>query len=364
MKDRSSTIKSGQSQHSRHARLQLSAAAVAIAAATFSAGAVAQSPVNTALPALAPSDVQAVLGKPGAAYALVNRPSDQDYHRVDLVTFDPTTMRPVSRTPTEMGCTRVHAAADGRVFCYTRVVPGKPKYFSPPTGHVFARNFTLETSYPKGIGSVSRARISKDGKFTASTAFTTGHSYLGVGGTTFSTATLVNAVADPKNAENIQRWPVLHKGAEVKSTDLNLWGVTFDPTNSDRFLVTAYFNGKPHLAEGSVQGKKISVLKEAVECPSFSPNGKRIAFKKRTGAAKWSPAVMELATLKETVFDLANSVDDQIEWLNDDALIYEVVNTPLIGPSAVNLMTLNLREAKPEQRLWLSDARSPTFVGR
>jgi predicted secreted protein len=321
---------------------------------TFNTVAHAQTSTATdALAALTPAYMQSLLAKSGTAgavYALVNRPSDRDYHRVDLITFDPTTLRPISRTPTEMGCSRVHATSDGKVF------------FSPPTGYIYSRNFTLETSYPKGLGSVSRARISKDGKFTASTAFTTGHSYLGVGGTTFSTATFIGNASDAKSQDNIQRWPVLNKGVEIKSTDLNLWGVTFDPANSDRFLVTAYFDTKPYLAEGSVQNRKINVLKEAVECPSFSPNGKRIAFKKRTGIAKWSPAVMDLATMKETIFDLPDSVDDQIEWLNDDTLIYEVVNTPLVGPSAVNLMTLNLRDAKPQQRLWLTDARSPTIV--
>jgi hypothetical protein len=333
---------------------------------TFTTVTHAQTTVTTdALTALTPADMQSLLAKSGTAgavYALVNRPSDRDYHRVDLITIDPTTLRPISRTPTEIGCSRVHATSDGKVFCFTRVIPGKPNYFSPPTGYIYSRNFTLETSYPKGLGSVSRARISKDGKFTASTAFTTGHSYLGVGGTTFSTATFIGTASDAKSPENIQRWPVLNKGLEIKSTDLNLWGVTFDPANSDRFLVTAYFDTKPYLAEGSVQNRKINVLKEAVECPSFSPNGKRIAFKKRTGIAKWSPAVMDLATMKETIFDLPDSVDDQIEWLNDDTLIYEVVNTPLVGPSAVNLMTLNLRDAKPQQRLWLTDARSPTVV--
>jgi hypothetical protein len=333
---------------------------------TFTAVAHAQTSTTTdALTALTPADMQSLLAKSGTAgavYALVNRPSDRDYHRVDLITFDPTTLRPISRTPTEMGCSRVHATSDGKVFCFTRVIPGKPNYFSPPTGYIYSRNFTLETSYPKGLGSVSRARISKDGKFTASTAFTTGHSYLGVGGTTFSTATFIGNASDAKSQDNIQRWPVLNKGVEIKSTDLNLWGVTFDPANSDRFLVTAYFDTKPYLAEGSVQNRKINVLKEAVECPSFSPNGNRIAFKKRTGIAKWSPAVMDLVTMKETIFDLPDSVDDQIEWLNDDTLIYEVVNTPLVGPSAVNLMTLNLRDAKPQQRLWLTDARSPTIV--
>lgn len=317
---------------------------------------------SATIDALAPADMQSLLGKSGALYALVNRPSDRNYHRVDLITFDPATLRPISRTPTEMGCTRVHAAGDGKVFCFTRVIPGKPNYFSPPTGYVYSRTLALETSYPKGLGAVSRARISKDGKFTASTAFTTGHSYLGAGGTSFSTATFIGNASDPQSQKNIQRWPVFNKGVEVRSVDLNLWGATFDPANSDRFLVTAYFDTKPHLAEGSVQSQKINVLKDAVECPSFSPNGKRIAFKKRTGAAKWSPAVMDLATMKETIFDLADSVDDQIEWLNDDTLIFEVVNTPLVGPSAVNLMTLNLHDAKPQPRLWLSDARSPTIV--
>jgi Tol biopolymer transport system component len=128
--------------------------------------------------------------------------------------------------------------------------------------------------------------------------------------------------------------------------------------------LTAYFEGKPYLAEGSVESRRIKVLKEGAECPSFSPDGKRIAFKKRTSATGWSPAVMELSTKTERVIDVGDSVDDQIEWLDSNTLVYEVVVTALVGPSTINLMSLDLREPKPQHRLWLKDARSPTIVGR
>lgn len=324
----------------------------------------AQGADDIALPPLPPEAVQRLLATPEAAYALISRPSDQAYNRVDILTLDPKTRKPITRTPTEMGCTRVHATQDGRVFCFTRVLPDKPRYYSPPTGYVYSNAHKLQTSYTKGLGAVSRARISQDGKYTASTAFTAGHSYLGVGGTSFSTATFVGHSTDAKSPENIQRWPVVNAGTEITALDLNLWGASFDPANSDRFLVTAYFNGKPHLAEGSMQRRRITVLKEGVECPSFSPDGKRIAFKKRTGATRWSPAVMDLATKVERVFDVPDSVDDQIEWLDNERLLYEVVVTPLVGASTINLMSLDTRDAKPVQQSWLKDARSPTIVGR
>jgi dipeptidyl aminopeptidase/acylaminoacyl peptidase len=314
------------------------------------------------LPRLSASELAAIDASIPRPFMLVTRASDREYHRVELLTLDPKTLRPLTRTPTPLGCTRLHAADAGQVFCFTKVLPGKPKYYSGPTGYFYGSDFAQSTRYKTSRGIISRARVSRDGRYVASTAFTTGHSYLGVGGSQFSTATFIANAKDGKSEEDIQQWSVLKAGKPITSTDLNLWGVSFDPKQSDRFFVTAYFDGAPHLAEGSVAAKRITIVRESVECPSFSPDGQRLAFKKRTGPTRWSPAVLNLQTMQETVYTVADSVDDQIEWLDASTLIYEVTDTPLVGKPSVNLVTLDLREAAPTQKLWLEDARSPTVV--
>jgi hypothetical protein len=325
-------------------------------------------PSASNLRALSALELGQTLSSTSASYALVTRPSDRDYTRVDVVSLDPKTRQPLARTPTDLGCARVHAASDGRIYCFTRVQPNKPRYYTGPTGYLFDAQLKQIGAQSERKGTVSRARISADGRFVANTAFTTGHSYLGVGGTTFSTATYLGSTATPRAEDNLQHWSITHQGKSINSVDLNLWGVSFDPANADRFMVTVYFDGKPHLGEGSVKSRAINVLRQGVECPSFSPDGKRIAFKKRVSPTQWIPALLDLTSGIETAFNIAESVDDQIEWLDNNTLIFELALTPLVGKASVNLYTLSVAQplspsqAKPS--LWLADARSPTFVRR
>jgi WD40-like Beta Propeller Repeat len=300
-------------------------------------------------------------------YAFVARPFfGERFNGVDVIALDPATMKPLSRSPTALRCDRVHATPSGELLCFTNSVPGKLGKFSNPTSYLYSRELTLTSEHANETnGRPSRARVSSDARFSATTEFTSGHSYIAVGADTFSTSTvIVQRGGNSERAEDIQNWPVLNAGQRITSVDLNLWGVTFHPVDTDRFFVTAYFDGKPYLAEGSVRARRIAVVKDSIECPSFSPDGKRLAFKKRTSATGWSPALLELAGMKETVFDVGNSVDDQIEWLDDHTLIYEVVRRPLVGQPSSDLVTLDLREQKPAQRVWVEQARSATFVRR
>jgi hypothetical protein len=299
-----------------------------------------------------------------APYALVTRPSDpQHYNRVEKVALDPMTLKPLRRTPLDVACTRVSASAAGEMLCLSQAKQGSPGKFTPITTYLFSKSAqTLESFERRISGRPSRARISADGKYTATTTFVTGHSYLGVAGTHFSTETIISTRAKLSHAHDIQQWEILSQGKRVTSPDLNLWGVTFDRKNSDTFFVTAYFDGVPYLAKGSVSRRQINAVLPKVECPSLSPDGTRIAFKRRISDIAWAPAVLELATLKERVFDVPQSVDDQIEWIDDHTIVYEVVDRPLIGSAKVNLHSLDIRADSPAQALWMEDARSPTFV--
>src|SRR6266566_652070 len=59
-----------------------------------------------------------------------------------------------------------------------------------------------------------------------------------------------------------------------------------------------------------------------------SPAGTRLAFKKRVGGgvgeSAWRFHVLELATMTETPLAETRSIDDQIEWLDDRNVLYQV----------------------------------------
>lgn len=275
---------------------------------------------------------------------------------VDLVTFDAATHRVTRRVPVALACERLHTAG-GLIAClrYNRTLSG--------ASQVDVRDFALALTQESPIQSnaiVSRTRVSADGRFVGTTVFVSGHSYAVAG--QFSTMTHVWDTRRRSMALALDKVTLTHEGQVVpytSQTQLNYWGLTFDPRDADRFYVTAAIRGRPHLAVGSVARATAQTVRPDVECPSLSPDGLRIAFKKRRADGRgWNPAVLDLASGKETVFTSARSLDDQIEWLDNDTLVYEATQTRM-GGAKTDLMVRSARDPAAPERLWLEDAASP-----
>jgi Tol biopolymer transport system component len=82
--------------------------------------------------------------------------------------------------------------------------------------------------------------------------------------------------------------------------------------------------GRTWLIEGSVRERRARTLHENVECPSLSPDGTRVAYKKRVeeGSVIWRLHVLDLRTMEETPLAESRTVDDQAEWLDDGTVLY------------------------------------------
>jgi Tol biopolymer transport system component len=78
------------------------------------------------------------------------------------------------------------------------------------------------------------------------------------------------------------------------------------------------------LVQGNIAERSFKAIHEGVECPSLSPDGKRLAFKKSTRPGAWQIAVLDLATLQESSTAEQRLIDDQIEWLDNNHLAYEL----------------------------------------
>ena len=170
-------------------------------------------------------------------------------------------------------------------------------------------------------GLPSRARISPDGSLVSTTTFVTGHSYAE---SSFSTQTILRKSNDTEIG-NIENFKATVDGKPFTSTDRNYWGVTF--VDDDSFYATASSAtaGKTWLMKGSISAQTMTSLRTDAECPSVSPDHTRVAFKVRLGnpaPGQWHLAVLDLATGKQTVLAEPNSVDDQVEWLDDAHVLY------------------------------------------
>lgn len=217
------------------------------------------------------------------------------------------------RVTSPLVCERVHFAAD-RGLC---LLPRRSILGNKFSATIFDRDFTvLGRVNLNGIN--SRARVSRDGKYGATTGFVVGHSYAA---DDFSTETTIIEMASGRKLANIEDFTVTRDGKQIKEIDFNFWGVTF-ARDSNRFYATLGTRGKTYLVEGDVRARRMRVLHEGVECPSLSPDETRVAFKKRTTEREWRLHVLELRTLKETELAEEQSVDDQVEWLDDGRILY------------------------------------------
>ena len=217
------------------------------------------------------------------------------------------------RVLTDLQCQRAYFAA-GRGLCLGKTQMGG--------AFIFDDSFKPGATLPI-TGVPSRARVSSDGKYGAMTVFVTGHSY---SDGSFSTLTALVDMAGGKLLGDLEQFEVQRDGVKFSAPDFNFWGVTFGQ-DSNRFYATLGTGGHYYLVEGDVAARTLRVLRDGVECPSLSPDGTRIAFKKREGAGgtgpiQWRLYVLDLSTMTETPLAETRSVDDQVEWWDNQNLVY------------------------------------------
>ena len=260
-----------------------------------------------------------------------------------------------TREASPLMCHRLHFAA-GQGSC---LVVGRD-FFTTYTAVLFDSAFTPRHRIPLN-GIPSRTRVSPDGRHAAITVFVTGHSYAD---SLFSTETsIVDTETGALVVANMEELPVLRDGQPFYSLDFNFWGVTF-AADGDRFLATLGTGGVMYLVEGSLADRAIRVVAEGVECPALSPDETRIAFKLRMpggGKPHWRPHVLDLDTLEATPLAEDRSVDDQVEWLDDEHILYGLPEE--IGSPIADVWVLPADgSGRPE--IFLEQASSPTVLRR
>jgi hypothetical protein len=221
------------------------------------------------------------------------------------------------RAITDTSCDRVYSNAAGGI-CLSADRGAITTY----DGHVLDPALRPTTAV-KVVGSPSRARMSPDGRYVASTVFVAGHSYADVG---FSTVTEIVEAGSGHGLGNLETWKIFKDGRRYKNVDVNFWGVTFG-TDGNTFYATVGTKGTTYLVRGDIAGRQLTTLHENVECPSLSPDGKVIVYKKASGSASgrhWRFTALDLATGAETPLPETRSVDDQVAWLDNSHVLYAV----------------------------------------
>ncbi|MFC5908192.1 TolB family protein, partial [Streptacidiphilus monticola] len=221
-----------------------------------------------------------------------------------------------SRTGSGLDCLRFYAAAGTGVCLQAQPGALQTSY----RARILDARLRTVRSFPLA-GVPSRARVSPSGRFAAWTVFVGGESY---GSAFFSTRTSIVDTRTGQLDSTLEDFAVDLNGAPYRATDENFWGVTF-AADDDTFYATLATGGRTYLVKGSIGRRTVSSVGVTnVECPSLSPDGTRIAFKRRVlgSAALWHEYVLDLRTLKQTPLAESHSVDDQAFWLDDRTVAY------------------------------------------
>jgi hypothetical protein len=276
----------------------------------------------------------------GPVVAFQHVARDADYAHVSVL---PLSGLDAPRQVSPLTCERVHMT-ERRGLCLIAEQGGlAPR----AVAKIFNGSFTVLATVPlEGIP--SRARVSPDGRYGATTTFVVGHSYAD---DSMSTSTMLLDLRTGRKIANLETFRVTGTdGQPVQARDRNLWGVTF-ARDSNRFYATLATGGYKYLIRGDVRARRAEVLREQVECPSLSPANNRIAYKQQTSDG-WRVHVLDLTTLVEWPVSEQRSVDDQIEWLDDDHLLYGLDGDVWTVPA----------DGGGRAEMFLPDALSPAIV--
>lgn len=329
----------------------VAAAVIVVAAIEFASFTNGQRAARSTAPAAPPAEMVARIA--AAPHLLFRHTAvDRDYGRMSVAPLG--TEDPSTRAAAAFNCERVSFAGGHGICLFT-----DRGVFTSYKAVLFDASMTASKTITLA-GSPTRTRVSADGRVGAVTVFAAGgeHTYTG---SSFSTRTTILDLTTGDEIGDLESFTTWRNGTRIKAADFNFWGVTF-ARDHNTFYATLKTAGVTYLVQGDLGLRKLTVLRDNVECPALSPDNRSLGFKKRvaTGAEPWRFYVLDLGSMTERpIAGETRSIDDQLEWLDDAHVLYGVPRTA--QSSSFDLWMAAINGTTPA-RIYLRDAESPVVV--
>jgi WD40-like Beta Propeller Repeat len=296
-----------------------------------------------------PEELKSIQSGPHLVYLRQEQPP---YGQVNLAGLDPASPRSAQ---TALRCDRIYYAADNGLCLMYDAEAAQNDPLSAPKVQVILFGSDFQPRHQFTVeGIPSRTRVSPNGKYAVFTVFVAGHSYMDAN---MSTATVLLDTSTGESLGNLEEFETWKDGGVFQAPEFNFWGVTF-AQDSNQFYATLRNGNTTYLVQGDIAARKLTVLHENVECPSLSPDGTRIAFKKLM-ENRWQLTVLDLATMQETELAEKEGIDDQVEWLDNEHILYQKADYD--PPKWVSVFVVRADgSGKPE--VFIENATSPVVV--
>jgi hypothetical protein len=265
--------------------------------------------------------------------------------RVAMVAVDALGSRAVSA----LDCLRVSFAADVGLCMRDETTDKAVTHLA----FTFDRRFGLQHRITLN-GIPVRARVSPHGRLGAVTTYAEEET---PAGERLATESLLIDMASGRVIADLREFEVRTAGFAPLSGAIDIASPAF-ARDEDRVYATLSTPTQRYVVRGSIAARRFDVIAEGLWTEGLSPDETRLVAKRATGdRGRWDLVVLDLSDLSVRPLNQGErSVDDQVEWMDNDHVMYHDVSLEGTG-----IWALPVDGASPP-RLLLPHAFSPALV--
>jgi len=218
------------------------------------------------------------------------------------------------RHVTSLSCTRLHYAG-GRGLCLTEEPRGRDiAHVAYTFDNQFVRRHRIQLT-----GVPIRARVAPTGTLGTITVYAEKEL---PNGERLATETIVVDMATGRLVANLATFDI--RDADALPLGPRDFSSTALAGDADTFFATLITPVEHFVVVGSMAKRQLTVLKRGLAAEALSPDGRHLAAKKRMGERGfWQLMIVDTATgLERPLNHGSRSVDDQVEWFDNEHVIY------------------------------------------